>query len=94
MVPVPEIAERSLARVHPQVHGAAAAAVAAVGSTPRDVGFSSHGCGTVSAAPGADDDPHLVKEHQGHSLTGGPGTGSSGVVRLSGAWRPRSSAAG
>ena len=69
-----EVAEGGLAGVDPKVDRAAAAAVAAVGSAARDVGFLPEGRGPVAAIAGADPDLHAVEEHQGHSRTGRPRT--------------------
>ena len=65
-----EVVEGCLARVHAQVHRAAASAVAAVGPTARDVGLPSEGGRPVAAGSGTHDDANVIKEHRGHCRTG------------------------
>ncbi len=85
----PEVAERRLAGIDPQVDRAAAPAVAAVRAAARDVGLPAEGRGPVAAVAGTDPDLHAVEEHQGDSRTadrgdrrdGGPGSGAATSYR-------------
>ena len=65
-----EVAQRRLAGVDAQIDRAAATAIAAIGSSARDVGFLPEGRGPVAAITGADPDLHAVEEHPGHCPTG------------------------
>src|SRR5207237_7772471 len=59
-----EVAEGRLAGVDPEVNGAAAAAVAAVGAAARNVRLAAERRGAVTARAGLDEDLDAVEKHQ------------------------------
>ena len=65
VVAVLEVAQGRLAGIDAQVDRAAAAAVAAVGATARDMGLAPERRGAIAARAGMDPDLHAVKEHRG-----------------------------
>jgi hypothetical protein len=66
---VAEVAQRRLAGVDADEHGAAAAAVSAVRPAARDVRLATEGRGAVAATSRADPDFHAVEEHRPNVLT-------------------------
>ena len=64
VVAVAEVAEGRLAGIDPQVDGAAAAAVAAVGAAAGNVGLAAERRRAVAAVTGANPDLDPVEEHR------------------------------
>jgi integrase len=69
MAMITEFAEGRLARIDAQGDGSAAAAIAAVGTTARDVGLASERGRAVTAVTGTHEDSDLVEEHRGDRRT-------------------------
>jgi hypothetical protein len=69
VVAVLEVPQRGHARVHAQFDRTAAAAVAAVGAAPGNMGFLAERGRAIPAVAGVDPDLHMVKEHPGHCPT-------------------------
>ena len=83
VVLVAEVVERGLAGVDAEVDGAAATAVAAVGSAARDVGLAAHRRRAVAARTGTHGDPDVVEEHRRHCRTGPRGRAGRDRARRS-----------